>query len=95
MSVIILYGYNQSIELERRRKTYGIAEGDFVEYFLKKQKEGIKWKNEDYTDCTEHHCIYRYICDNGRLLQDMGRGGVPRHSFSIELLKWIIIIYVF
>jgi hypothetical protein len=34
----MLYEYNQSIEPERRRKAYEIAEGDFVEYYLKKQK---------------------------------------------------------
>ena len=48
----MLYEYSHSTEPERRRKGYDIAEGDFVNYFLKKQKEGVKWKNEDYTDGT-------------------------------------------
>ena len=52
MPVIMMYEWNNPKEPERRRKSYDIANKIFLPYYKNKQKEGVKWKGEDYTDGT-------------------------------------------
>jgi len=52
MPVIMMYEFSHPKEPERRRKGYDIAYKIFEPYYHNKQKEGVKWKAEDYTDGT-------------------------------------------
>ena len=50
--VIMLIEFSHPKEPERIDKNYDIGQEIFSPYFMKKQKEGVKWKVEDYTDGT-------------------------------------------
>ena len=50
MAVIMLIEFSHPKEPERLNKNYDIGKEIFSPYFMKKRKEGVNWKVEDYTD---------------------------------------------